>query len=156
MIRIQRLRPFVCALLIGVLAGCSTTITVTSEPEGAMITNRSGTIKYGYAPVEIKFDKKTLEASIDPTDPLRCAKLQGFTAEWKSGAKAQTATPLPICDLRYGETVELKRPENVPGLEEDLRFALDRAQKRALEAEREKERLETYLNTPMLFFWGPR
>ena len=150
-----RLTAALCALGLTLLAGCTTTVTVNSDPEGAMISNRAGTIQYGYAPVDVPFDKKVLEETIDPTDPMRCAKLQGFTAEWKSGAKAQTETPLAICDLKFGEKIMLKRPKDVPGVEEDLRWALDRAQKRALDAERERDRLETYVNTPMFFFWHP-
>lgn len=142
-------------MLTALLAGCTTTVTVVSDPEGAMITNRAGTVKYGYAPVQVEFDKKTLEATRDPADPQGCAQLQGFTATWPSGASAQTPTPQLVCDLRFGETILLKRPENVPGAETDLRWALERAQNRAKQAEAEKERLETYLNTPAFFFWRP-
>lgn len=140
-------------LSVALLAGCTTTVTVVSDPEGAVITNRAGTVSYGYAPVEVPFDKKALEATIDPTDPQQCAKIQGFTAKWLSGASAQTETPLYICDLKFGKKIYLKRPGSVPGVEADLRWALERAQGRALEAIREKERLETYLNTPAFFFW---
>ncbi len=146
------LAALACALF---LTGCTTTVTVTSDPEGAMITNRAGTVKYGYAPVEVNFDKDVLEQSIDPTDPMRCAKVQGFTARWPSGAEAHSENPLPVCDLRYGETVALKRPQGVEGEEIDLRWALERAQRRAVEAEMEKKRLENYLNTPMFLFWRP-
>lgn len=101
-------------LSVALLAGCTTTVTVVSDPEGAVITNRAGTVSYGYAPVEVPFDKKALEATIDPTDPQQCAKIQGFTAKWLSGASAQTETPLYICDLKFGKKIYLKRPGSVP------------------------------------------
>ena len=122
------------------LAGCTTTVTVVSDPEGAVITNRAGTVSYGYAPVEVPFDKKALEATIDPTDPQQCAKIQGFTAKWLSGASAQTETPLYICDLKFGKKIYLKRPGSVPGVEADLRWALERAQGRG--CARKRKRLE--------------
>ena len=42
------------ALLVPVfLTGCSTYVTVVSEPEGAVITDASGSIVYGRAPLDV-------------------------------------------------------------------------------------------------------
>ena len=38
------------------LGGCSTYVTVNSDPEGASITDISGAINYGIAPVQIEYD----------------------------------------------------------------------------------------------------
>lgn len=136
------------------LTGCTTYVTVTSDPEGALITTPDGQTTYGYAPVDVEYDKSRLEATIDPTDPMRCARLPGFKATWQSGASASTDSPMPLCDLRYGGTVNLKRPKDAPNEEEDLRWALKRAQERANAERAERKRLENYVNTPMLFPFG--
>ena len=57
-------------------------------------------------------------------------------------------------DFRFGAQIELKRPEGAPGLDQDLRFALERAQARAKEAEAERERMRLYVSDG--WFWGPR
>ena len=45
------------ALLVPVfLTGCSTYVTVVSEPEGAVITDASGSIVYGRAPLDVEHD----------------------------------------------------------------------------------------------------
>ena len=41
------------ALLL--LSGCSTYVTVVTEPEGAMISDLSGSQLYGYSPVQIEY-----------------------------------------------------------------------------------------------------
>ena len=57
-------------------------------------------------------------------------------------------------DFRYGAQIELKRPANAPGLDEDLKFALSRAQERARAAEAERDRMRLYMDNT--WFWGPR
>lgn len=140
-----RLLPaaFAAALL---LSGCSTYVTVQSDPEGARITDPTGAINYGIAPVEIEYDKSELEG--------QRGMVPGYKATWVSGATAETEHPFVIADLRYGTSVLLKRPENVPGLEKDLAFALKQAQARADKAERERDQMQLYLNDS--WFWGPR
>ena len=128
------------------LSGCSTYVTVNSEPEGARITDVSGAINYGIAPVQIEYDTSELEG--------QRGMVPGYKATWVSGATAQTDNPFIIPDLKYGTSVLLKRPDNVPGLEKDLEFALKRAQQRAVQAERERDQMQLYLNDS--WFWGPR
>lgn len=144
--RIERLG--VATLLLSLLAGCSTYVNVTSDPEGALITDQSGSVVYGYAPVSVPFDQDILKANAIPG---HCPEVPGFMAKWPSGATAVTATPLPVCDLSNGLTVMLKRPANAPGLDQDLTWALKRAQKRARVAEAERDQMRLYMDNP----WGP-
>lgn len=118
------------------LSGCTTYVTVSSDPEGALITSADGAETYGRAPLDIPFDRSALEE--------RLGKVPGFVATWPSGAQAATESPYEVRDLRYGAKIELRRPQDVPGVEEDLRFALRRAQQRAEEAEAERARMELY------------
>ena len=49
------------ALLVPVfLTGCSTYVTVVSEPEGAVITDASGSIVYGRAPLDVECPSRTV------------------------------------------------------------------------------------------------
>ena len=109
------------ALLVPVfLTGCSTYVTVVSEPEGAVITDASGSIVYGRAPLDVEYDTNELRHGAHPG---QCAQIPGFTARWPSGASASTDAALPLCDLRHGMTVRINRPKSAPGLEQDLQWA---------------------------------
>lgn len=139
------------ALLVPVfLTGCSTYVTVVSEPEGAVITDASGSIVYGRAPLDVEYDTNELRHGAHPG---QCAQIPGFTARWPSGASASTDAALPLCDLRHGMTVRINRPKSAPGLEQDLQWALERAQKRARDAEIERDRMMLYMDHG--WFWGP-
>lgn len=130
------------------LTGCTTYVTVLSEPEGAMISDASGSKLYGYAPVQIEYDTDTLrnQGNIIP----------GYVATWPSGAKAETEDPFYIPSLRDGCTVKLTRPDDAPGLEKDLSHALQRAQQRAREAEIERDRAYMYMgHWGWQHGWGP-
>ena len=106
------------ALLVPVfLTGCSTYVTVVSEPEGAVITDASGSIVYGRAPLDVEYDTDELRHGAHPG---QCAQIPDFTARWPSGASASTDAALPLCDLRHGMTVRINRPKSAPGLEQDL------------------------------------
>lgn len=120
------------------LSGCSTYVEVASDPEGAEITSADGRESYGPAPVSVPFDRDALEAS--------GGSVPGFVATWPSGARAATESPYVVRDLRHGASVELRRPADAPGLEEDLRHALRRAQDRAEKAEEERRRMELYMH----------
>lgn len=144
--RTLRAVPLAAVLL---LSGCSTYVTVSSNPEGALITDAAGTTTYGYAPVQIEYKTSALEAT---QKPGRCATVPGFRARWQSCAEAFSAAPLDVCDLKYGASVMLERPSSVPGLETDLQWALSRAQIRAREAEAERDRMQLYLDNR--WFWG--
>ena len=115
------------------LSGCTTYVSVASDPEGAVITSADGSETYGRAPVTIEYDRDTLEANL--------GKVPGFVATWPSGAKAATEAPYVVRDFKYGAQIELQRPADAPGLEEDLRFALEQAQERAKRAEADRRSL---------------
>lgn len=141
----MRLRTLCAALFICQLAaGCSTYVTVASRPEGARITDLTGSVEYGIAPVEVQYPTDELEA--------RGGKIPGFRATWPSGAKAETAAEL-VPDPKRGLTVTLERPKEAPGYEKDLEFALERASDRAERAEAERDRMELYLDTRPYCFW---
>ena len=141
----MRLRTLCAALFICQLAaGCSTYVTVASRPEGARITDLTGSVEYGIAPVEVQYPTDELEA--------RGGKIPGFRATWPSGAKAETAAEL-VPDPKRGLTVTLERPKEAPGYEKDLEFALERASDRAERAEAARDRMELYLDTRPYGFW---
>ena len=91
------------------LSGCTTYVSVASDPEGAVITSADGSETYGRAPVTIEYDRDTLEANL--------GKVPGFVATWPSGAKAATEAPYVVRDFKYGAQIELQRPTDAPGLE---------------------------------------
>ena len=121
-----------------------TYVTVTSDPERAVITDADGPVTYGCAPVEASYERTMLEAD---RIPGRCATVPGFRAKWPSGAETGTPDRVDVCDLQYGATVKLTRPADAPDLEKDLRWALERAQERVKAAEAERDRLQLYLTT---------
>ena len=131
------------------LSGCTTYVSVASDPEGAVITSADGSETYGRAPVTIEYDRDTLEANL--------GKVPGFVATWPSGAKAATEAPYVVRDFKYGAQIELQRPTDAPGLEEDLRFALEQAQERAKRAEADRRRLQLYYQGGWMHgpFFGP-
>lgn len=131
------------------LSGCTTYVSVASDPEGAVITSADGSETYGRAPVTIEYDRDTLEANL--------GKVPGFVATWPSGAKAATEAPYVVRDFKYGAQIELQRPADAPGLEEDLRFALEQAQERAKRAEADRRRLQLYYQGGWMHgpFFGP-
>ena len=90
---------------------------------------------------------RTLEANL--------GKVPGFVATWPSGAKAATEAPYVVRDFKYGAQIELQRPADAPGLEEDLRFALEQAQERAKRAEADRRRLQLYYQGGWMPFPNP-
>lgn len=120
-----------------------------ATPRAPVITSADGSETYGRAPVTIEYDRDTLEANL--------GKVPGFVATWPSGAKAATEAPYVVRDFKYGAQIELQRPADAPGLEEDLRFALEQAQERAKRAEADRRRLQLYYQGGWMHgpFFGP-
>lgn len=115
-------------LLLG-LSACTLTacgpgtLTVKSEPEGALISygNRS----LGLAPyiANLPSNDKAMRK-----DGSGCYLTTGFTAQWASGVSASSPTPITLCSgLGADYVVEIARPANAPGLQEDLKAANERA-----------------------------
>lgn len=144
MLQIKRLLPaFFCVLLI---SGCATYVDVESVPEGALIVDQAGRT-HGVAPVSIEYDRDALESG--------GGAVPGLIARWPSGAEASTPDPLMITDLQNGLKVRLERPQDAPGLEQDLQNALENAQKRARNAEAERDRMQLYVDHGWGPGWGP-
>lgn len=130
-------------------AGCTTTyVHIETDPQGAVVSSADGTETYGEAPIDVEFDKNALKEN--------GGVVPGFTAEWKSGAKASTENPYVINDVRYGAEIKLVRPKDAPGEAEDLRYALEKAEKEAADLREENEKLRTdWRPDGFLIFPGP-
>jgi hypothetical protein len=146
-------RSFCALTCVLLLAGCQTTVSFTSDVPGAVVTGASGQV-YGETPAEINFDDDTLNASRNPVD--RCARIPGVTYTWKSGAQASTPTPIVLCGDSRVFQVHLDRPKQAPGVETDLRYALELQQRREAQLRHELE-MERLYNDSMWpgMFWGP-
>ena len=80
------------ALLVPVfLTGCSTYVTVVSEPEGAVITDASGSIVYGRAPLDVEYDTNELRHGAHPDSVRR------FPALRQGGRAAPPPRPTQRC-----------------------------------------------------------
>ena len=89
------------------LSGCTTYVSVASDPEGAVITSADGSETYGRAPVTIEYDRDTLEANL--------GKVPGFVATWPSGAKAATAAGCTAHFSARAFGIFLKAVHGTPG-----------------------------------------
>jgi hypothetical protein len=130
------------AILVG---GCSTTgttlwsstrttfwsVQVTSEPEGAYITDRGTGMASTTARVE--YDSRSLSLA-SSKDPGGCYLVQGFDARWASGA-ARSVESVRLCADNTSVKITLSRDPNAPGLERDLELAL---KLRSLRAQQEQ------------------
>lgn len=141
-----------CTSALLALGGCTTYVTVESNPEGATITDLRDNRVFGTAPVSIPYKTKELRAMRKDEGS---AKIPGFMATWPSGAKAQSKSPIVLDDLYDNKTViMIERPEKAPDLVKDLDFALKQAQKRADEAQKEEERLRREREYSPWWGWG--
>ena len=102
------------------LTGCAAPglrVTFTSDPPGAVLYQ--GKNNFGYTP-------QTLEYNISPEDQKRgLVRLIGVSVKWASGATAEVS---PIdANLSMGNIHQFNfaRPDNVPGRDIDMRFALE-------------------------------
>lgn len=149
----MRTKLFIGLAALLALTGCTTYVTVDSNPEGATISDLSGDRVYGYAPIKVAIDPDTLK---DVDVPGVCPKTEGFRAKWASGATASTADYIKICDTMIGTSVLLERPKSAPDRDKDLEWALKLMRERAQKAEADKEMLEDRLNDPWYHpYWGP-
>lgn len=112
------------ALLMSILSGCAGTITVQTAPEGALIVSGNQTL--GISPHVVTLPS----ASNNPfsKDAQGCYQAPGFTAKWASGATAASPAPIQLCNGLDGSyVVNIARPADAPGLQEDLAAANQRA-----------------------------
>ncbi len=121
------------------LTGCSTTVVFTSDIEGAAVTALTGE-NYGMTPTSVSFDNDSLKAS---QDDAGCARITGVVYTWPSGARASSDNPIVLCGSRSKYIFRLERPKDVPDVEKDLRFAIERMKVRQaeLQADLDRERM---------------
>ena len=114
----------VLAVLVAALASCAatTTVVVSSNPEGAALTSLDTAVDLGRAPVQLVFDSHDLDAARSASG---CFQVRGIEAVWESGASI-TSDAVAICDTgqRHYEMV-LLRPTDYPDIQRDLDFARD-------------------------------
>jgi hypothetical protein len=145
--RALRIGGLICA---AALLGCGSAsaqladtvfITVHSQPEGAYITDM---LKHagGIAPQVYSYP-----ASQFKKDDNGCIYTYGFDARWGSGAAASSTKSILLCPSASKDQfyVILKRDPSAPGLDKDLRFSMelaDRKQNAAAQVQAEKDRRE--------------
>ena len=96
-------------------------LTVITTPSGALVTQVASGEGFGVAPTRVFYESKLLESN---RDAAGCHVLQGFQATWGSRAKT-VMDPVRICGEPRGQyTITLGRDPNVPGLQQDLEFAM--------------------------------
>lgn len=131
------------------LSGCSTTVVFTSDIEGATVTNAAGEL-YGVTPTSVTYDN---DALADSKDTSGCARIVGVTYKWPSGATVTSDNPILLCGDKSRYIFKLERPQDAPGVEQDLKNAIERMKVRQaqLQADLERERLYS----DRFFFMGP-
>lgn len=127
------------------LAGCSTYVTVQSNPEGAEISSLDGQTVYGRAPVQLTVDRDTLKKQNNTLD--------GFKATWVSGATAQTAPRIAVTNPKEDLTIRLDRPADAPGATKDYQFALELVRQQLEQTQLRLDRERLYRDSD--FFFGP-
>ena len=111
----------VMVAIIASLASCATTtVVVSSNPEGAALTSLDTAVDLGRAPVQLVFDSHDLDEARSANG---CFQVRGIEAVWESGASI-TSEAVAICDTgqRKYEMV-LLRPADYPDIQRDLDFA---------------------------------
>ena len=110
--------------LVAFLTGCATqsTLTVTSQPSGAYITEAGTGRAHGVAPVVIYYDATALSAHKDASG---CFPVGGLNAKWVSGATTSSEPIIRLCGSNTGVyRYLLSRDMNAEGLDKDLDFAM--------------------------------
>ena len=109
--------------LVAVLTGCAGSLTVTSVPQGALISSNNQAL--GQAPLVIMLTKDSAHRFLQGTNG--CYMAPGFSAQWASGAEASSPESTALCQgLDADYTVTIPRPANAPGLDKDLQVANQR------------------------------
>ncbi|MBI5460642.1 MAG: hypothetical protein HY941_00465 [Gammaproteobacteria bacterium] len=119
------------------ISGCAAQLTITSQPEGAYITEVGTGNVFGIAPVVVEY-KDALRMQHKNGDGCFIAK--GFEARWVSGATT-TIDPIKLCyqnSSNNNYALSINRNASDPGLEKDMQFVVQiqtlRAQQEAANA----------------------
>lgn len=110
---------------LGVLSGCAigtqATLTIYTQPEGALLTEKHTGTTYGIAPKTVIYNAAILH-NIKTDDG--CFMVHGFEARWVSGVTS-SLEQIRLCGSVVGDyTITFSRDPNAPGLESDMQFAL--------------------------------
>lgn len=129
------MRNITSLICVALLTGCAThsTLTVSSQPSGAYITETGTGKAYGVAPVVVNYDAKALSAHKDASG---CYLVKGFNARWVSGATTSSEPTIRLCGSNTGAyTYQLSRDTYTEGLDKDLDFAMRQSAVRAQQAQ---------------------
>lgn len=126
------------------LSGCVTTVNIHSDIDGASVATTEGKA-LGQTPVSVQIPNKVFDAH---KDPYGCAEFPGIILTWPSGAITKSDDPLRFCDDLNEYTLTLTRPDH-PGIDQDLRYALELAKQREAQLQKDLERERLYAD----HFW---
>ena len=112
----MRSQLFALAAVGALLCGCTTTVTFTSDIEGATVTTADGRV-YGITPVSVQFSNDALDSTRDIDG---CARIMGVTYKWPSGASVSSPNPIILCGDSISYVLKFDRPSSAPDLEKDL------------------------------------
>ena len=110
--------------LVAFLTGCAThsTLTVTSQPSGASITEAGTGKPLGVAPVVLYYDATALSAHKDASG---CFQVGGLNAKWVSGATTSSEPIIRFCGSNTGIYRYLFiRDAKAEGLDKDFDFSM--------------------------------
>ena len=110
--------------LVAFLTGCAThsTLTVTSQPSGASITEAGTGKPLGVAPVVLYYDATALSGHKDASG---CFQVGGLNAKWVSGATTSSEPIIRFCGSNTGIYRYLFiRDAKAEGLDKDFDFSM--------------------------------
>jgi hypothetical protein len=114
--------PIVSLLLISfLLTGCAAkqlSVTYNSDPSGATVLAHDGR-NWGRTPTTLYYTLTDEEIKRGKTS------VQGVSVKWASGATASVKELTNDLTTGLNKSFSFKRPANVPGLDTDMRFALE-------------------------------
>ena len=113
----MRSQLFALAAVSALLCGCTTTVTFTSDIEGATVTTAEGRV-YGLTPVSVQFSNDALDRTKDIDG---CARIMGVTYKWPSGATVSSPNPIVLCGDSMSYVLRYDRPSDAPDLEKTCR-----------------------------------
>ena len=145
----MRSQLFALAAVGALLCGCTTTVTFTSDIEGATVTTADGRV-YGITPVSVQFSNDALDSTRDIDG---CARIMGVTYKWPSGASVSSPNPIILCGDSMSYVLKFDRPSGAPDLEKDLQNALMRAKIREAQLRTELELRS--MDYDMFWMMGP-
>ena len=123
---IQRFSSTIILMLAILASGCTTAVTIHTNPAGALITESNSGKQFGLSPIRVvyEWDEKS---EVDG-----CMRIHGFIAQWASSAVASSPPILTLCEGPKEYSYTVNRPLGVEGLDTDMNFALQVQQTQAM------------------------